>query len=753
MRLLEVLSNGDFCLTENFLDNAVPPYAILSHTWEQEDQEVTFKNMIEGSGYGKAGFKKIKFCGEQAKCDGLQYVWVDSCCINKGVPVEVSHAIRSMFHWYRKATRCYVYLSDVRKGKRKRADETQRSWEQAFRGSRWFTRGWTLQELLAPRSVEFFSQQGQRLGDKSSLRQIIHEVTGIPLSALGDTPLSQFSINERFSWMEHRQTTVEEDKVYSLIGIFGVSMPPLYNEGLVSAFKRLREEIDSLENCMRTLYLTDPRKDKKRIEEGKGGLLVESYHWILSHRNFKQWYNDGQSHLLWIKGDPGKGKTMLLCGIINELDKSNIGIRLLSYFFCQATDSRINNATAVLRGLLYMLIHEQPSLFVHVQQRFLHVGNDLFEDANAWIALSEIFTDILQDPILQDTYFIVDALDECIEGLPKLLDFINQKSSLSSRVKWLVSSRNWPDIEWQLDQAGDKAKLCLELNAESVSTAVNIYIDHKVKQLAQKMRYDDQTQKAVLEHLYSTADGTFLWVALVCQNLERIPRWNVYAKLKTFPPGLDPLYERMMNQICNLDNSELCKRILAMASILYEPVSLAELTTLIEMPEDLFEYPESLRELVCLCGSFLVIRKDTIYFVHQSAKDYLLGKASARIFPSGKQQGHYEAFSRSLKVLSSTLCRDIYKIRDLGCLIDQCETPSPDPLAALRYSCKYWINHCCDWSATIPDIIAGLQAGGDLDTFLRDKYLYWLEALSLCRSVPKGVLGMAKLETLIQVSF
>jgi len=197
--------------------------------------------------------------------------------------------------------------------------------------------------------------------------------------------------------MEHQQTTVEEDKAYSLLGIFGVSMPPLYTEGVVSAFKRLRQEMESLENCMRALHLTDPRRDKKRIEEGKGGLLEESYRWILNHRDFKQWCNNRQIHLLWIKGDPGKGKTMLLCGVINELIKINVGTRLLSYFFCQATDSRINNATAVSRGLLYLLIHEQPSVFSHVQRRFEHVGKDLFEDANAWIALSEIFTDILED--------------------------------------------------------------------------------------------------------------------------------------------------------------------------------------------------------------------------------------------------------------------------------------------------------------------------------------------------------------------
>ena len=275
--------------------------------------------------------------------------------------------------------------------------------------------------------------------------------------------------------------------------------------------------------CIQHLRLTDPRDDKMRIEETKGGLLEGSYHWILENSDFQQWRNDQQSRLLWIKSDPGKGKTMLLCGIVNELKKSMAKTDLLSYFFCQATDSRINNAIAVLRGLVFLLVDQQPSLISHIRKKHDCAGKALFEDANAWVALSEIFTSILQDPSLNSTYLIIDALDECVGDLPKLLDFIVQKSFVSPRVKWIVSSRNWPNIEERLERAGHKVSLCLELNAESVSTAVSIYIQYKVLQLAQQKRYDDKTRDAVLDHLFSNANNTFLWVALVCQNLEKIP--------------------------------------------------------------------------------------------------------------------------------------------------------------------------------------------------------------------------------------
>jgi Cdc6-like AAA superfamily ATPase len=165
-------------------------------------------------------------------------------------------------------------------------------------------------------------------------------------------------------------------------------------------------------------------------------LLEDSYHWILENSDFQQWRNDQQSRLLWIKGDPGKGKTMLLCGIVNELKKSMAKTDLLSYFFCQATDSRINNATAVLRGLIYLLVDQQPSLISHVRKKYDHAGKTLFEDANAWVALSEIFTNILQDPSLNSTYLIIDALDECVDRLAETV----RLSSSRSRLYLLVSS-------------------------------------------------------------------------------------------------------------------------------------------------------------------------------------------------------------------------------------------------------------------------------------------------------------------------
>jgi hypothetical protein len=243
MRLLEQKSNGEFGLTE-FFDDDIPPYAILSHRWGAPTTEVSFRDIIDGTGKSKAGYDKIRFCGKQARCDGIQYFWVDTCCINKADFTELSEAINSMFLWYRKATKCYVFISDVSKGLGNEDDDLlQSAWKSAFRKSSWFTRGWTLQELIAPTLVEFFSCEGQPLGDRISMEQQLHEITGIAIRALQGDPLSTFSFDEIMFWAKDRNTTRKEDKAYCLLGIFDIHLPLIYGEG-DKAFIRLEEEIN-----------------------------------------------------------------------------------------------------------------------------------------------------------------------------------------------------------------------------------------------------------------------------------------------------------------------------------------------------------------------------------------------------------------------------------------------------------------------------------------------------------------------------
>ncbi|KAL1796785.1 hypothetical protein ACET3X_005325 [Alternaria dauci] len=465
------------------------------------------------------------------------------------------------------------------------------------------------------------------------------------------------------------------------MGILGVSLSPIDGESQAEAMKRVRDEVEKQNHCVRDLRLSNPRDDKKRIEETKGGLLTDAYRWVLENHTFQQWQQDLDSRLLWVKGDPGKGKTMLLCGLINELQSSIPQSALLSYFFCQATDTRINSATAVLRGLLYMLVTLQPSLASHIRKKHDYAGKTMFEDENAWIVLAEIFEAVLQDPSLRMTYLIIDALDECVTDRPKLLSFIALQLSASPRAKWVVSSRNWPDIEAQLDQAGHKLKLSLELTATSVAAAVSVFIQNKVYHLAQEKRYKPEIQDAVLQHLTSNANDTFLWVALVCQDLQATAKHNVLKKLHSFPPGLDALYERMMQQINKSDDAELCKQVLASIALVHRPVTLEELVALIEQLEDIADDQDSIREIVALCGSFLTLQDDIVYFVHHSAQEFFLARSAGAVFPSGTEVVDHAMVLRSLQVISKTLHQDVYGLKEFENSADKVEQPIRDPSA------------------------------------------------------------------------
>lgn len=757
MRLLQLSASNELSLTSDLTHN-IPPYAILSHTWGIDGDEVTFQDIKDKCFQHKPGYQKILFCGNQARSDGLEHFWVDTCCIDKSSSAELTEAINSMFRWYRDAQKCYAFLADVCCDGAV-ADEPARStWKINFRKSRWFTRGWTLQELLAPTVVEFFSVEGQPLGGKTSLGQSIHEITHIPIRALQTPHLDEFNIETRMSWAKDRLTTKGEDKAYCLFGILGVSMPSNYGEGEEGAFKRLKGVLaadqdnqvagthlgTSIDQCLAELRISDPRDDKSRIVSSKGGLLKDSYRWIFENADFKQWHSDKNSSLLWIKGDPGKGKTMLLCGITDELAHLSTNQPLVSYFFCQATDRNLNNATAILRGLIYMLIRQKRSSVKHLYEEWKVAGSRLFEDANAWDALTRILISILQDCQRSEVVFVIDALDECSgNDLPKLIKFITQHSQ-TCEAKWLVSSRNWPEIEDMLDTASRKVRLSLELNRDSITAAVKVYIRHKAEELRSAKGLDDIKYNEIVVYMDSNANQTFLWVALVCQALQdpKVRPRHILAELKRFPPGLGSLYERMLSFIDASLDAELCLNVLGTVSITYRPIHLAELLSLVE--PGYIENLIALQEVVESCGSFLIIRNDIVYFVHQSAKDFLITNAIDHIFPhSGIPAKHRALTETSLKVLSQSLKRDMYNLQDPCISVRNCQ-PTPDPLAPLRYSCVFWVDHLIDggFYDTQQDWRNMVRATKE---FLQQKYLYWLEALSLLGATASGISSVTKL--------
>ncbi|KAH6953588.1 hypothetical protein DER45DRAFT_381485 [Fusarium avenaceum] len=520
-------------------------------------------------------------------------------------------------------------------------------------------------------------------------------------------------------------------------------------ESFLKAQQKRDEDKDN-NRWVAALHRTNPIHDKLRIQTNKGELLRDSYRWILDHDCYKRWEKDSSHHLLWIHGDPGKGKTMLLCGIIDELEKDPLN--KLSYFFCQASEAKLNNATFVLRGLLYSLVYRYPQLVPYIRTERPALGSEQFEGLNAWEALSDLLEVTLRHPHLQGVVLLLDALDECVDinDRRKLLEFFQRVlSSPTHNFKLIVTSRGWQDIRKRIgDEQDGTFSISLEENAEFFSTAVTAYIDREVQDLARGDPYKRQPKilTTVKNHLLRNAQDTFLWVALVCKELKDPQieeESHVNVVLSMSPPGLDGLYKRMLSQISSTKYySDLCIEILEVMSVLKRAITLEELFVILDMSHETNGTLDGLKLAIQYCGSMLNVQKSTVYFVHQSAVDFLTDQSLQGVRKIGDRHAHI--FSNSVRALMTCLRRDIYGLKAPDIHRDDIKTPELDPLASLKYSCVYWIDHLSD-----SDSADHMKDDSDAHKFFQEKFLFWIEAMSLLHEVPQAIQSIQKLQTLV----
>lgn len=544
---------------------------------------------------------------------------------------------------------------------------------------------------------------------------------------------------------------------------FGVRQTNSYLELLVNMHVSTERN-----KIVQTCYITDMAAEVEALQSRKDQLLADSYKWILDseeYKDFTDWQHSSSKRLLWIKGDAGKGKTMLLIGIVGELtsqlethmDKLN-----LSYFFCQGTNDKFNTATAIVKGLIWMLLRQERSLIRHLEPMFKDSGPDLFKDRNAFYNLKKILGWMLEDPILKRVYLVVDALDECRKeepGLPKLLELVSDFSKKYKNAKWLVSSRKNPDIEEALEDCAARRTLSLELNADSLTGAVEAYVKQKMVDLndTYRKRYRNRPLKVwekvdnirdeIGKEIRQKANGTFLWVALVFKEIKSLDAEQALKRTRQIPPGLDEVYAEMIRRITGPhEDAEQCKAVLLTMVNAYRPLHLSELAALAAL-SDLASH----ENIVNRCG-FLTIREEdnTIFFVHQSAKDYLVDakfeNEVVNIFPRGYTEGHRSIVVRSLEAMSNTLRRDIYDLHDFGFSMENAGDRPPDdnPLLSIEYSCIYWIDHLCE-----------VRSQGSVNehvySFFKKHFLHWLESLSLLGKLPDGIILIRKLLQVVQV--
>ena len=655
MRLLKANADGSFSLTW-FPEDQIPPYAILSHRWEPGDQEVTHQDLTGGidKATPKLGYEKIQFCGNQAKHDHLIYFWVDSCCIDKSSSAELTEALNSMFRWYQNAAKCYVYLSDVSSAVGKCDRSSHLLWESAFDRSLWFTRGWTLQELLAPSSVEFFSREGVWLGDKQSLKHRIVQITGIAVQALRGDSLLQFSVEERMAWAENRETTREEDQAYCLMGIFGVYLPVIYGEGKQNAKKRLQVEIQKVSKeleCLQSLRTSDYERFKDRNPDRLEGTCE----WFLLHDRYHEW-QQSNSGLLWVSADPGCGKSVLAKSLIDRemratssrtissqrANSQRVSFRATCYFFFKDDNEKQKSSTIALSSLLHQLFSQKQYLIRHAMRDYETEGSNL---SHSFAKLWNTFILAISDPNAGEVVCVLDALDECAEAERyQIIDTLSAfyKQCQSSQLKFLVTSRPYFDIEREfanLIRHFPTIHLQGEKESEAICREIDIVIKSKVSELGLQLKLDDSEQSALQDELLAMEHRTYLWLKLMVDVIrgELEPTKNrLKGVINTLPATVDQAYEAILSKA---KDQRRARKILYIIVAAIRPLTLKEISIALAIEdyhrsyEDLDLNLQNEARLATtirnLCGLFVNVIDQKVYLIHQTAKDFLVAKDQA----------------------------------------------------------------------------------------------------------------------------
>jgi hypothetical protein len=536
MRLLQRKRDGDFELTRELAEDMLPPYAILSHTWLADDkEEVTFEDMERGIAKEKvAGYDKILFCGDQAAKDGLDYFWVDTCCINKASSAELQEALTSMFSWYGKADRCYAYLLDVSALEAPDVDMDGQlpltSWESAFRQSRWFTRGWTLQELLAPPSVEFFSTERIRLGDKRSLEKWVTEITHIPPKALQRHPLADFTVAERFSWSKNRHTKRREDRAYCLLGIFHIFMPLMYGEG-DNAFVRLQAEIGKedadnarLDQYLSKLPIATEAAFNSLNNQHEATCLPNTRSELL--KNIVAWADSGDERcIFWLNGLAGTGKSTVARTIARTYhDRGTLGA---SFFFSKGGGD-LSNANRLVTTLARQLATKVPSARRSICEA-IRDQNDVLgqsiQDQWSQLILNPL-AKLIKNPVaLQMVVLVIDALDECHSesDIRLILRALTSATSLSNiRLRIFITSRPEIPIRHSFGKIPETERAVFvlhEISTDVVNQDLSLFFKDSFSNLREERDFepDDWPGMHIIDRLVDISYGLFIWASIACR--------------------------------------------------------------------------------------------------------------------------------------------------------------------------------------------------------------------------------------------
>ncbi|KAG5782101.1 hypothetical protein H9Q73_004278 [Fusarium xylarioides] len=518
------------------------------------------------------------------------------------------------------------------------------------------------------------------------------------------------------------------------------------------------------DECLNELLSTNSQNDKAQIELDKGGLFKEVCQWFLDSPSFKKWKGEINGGLLWVMGDPYTGKTMMLCGIIDELisstklsSKESDTLLTFAFFLTPGSNSTgsCTTALAVFCRLICLLVVQQPQLISHVRAKYTEIGSKLYNDSSYCSDAAGVLENMLKDVKAQKVYLVIDALDQCETDLDKLLHFITKCEA--SSVKWLLSSSKSSSIGMVLRHHRFLVTedLMSASNALHVSRAVSAYINHVTPELHCVLEDHDLDAK-IRQRLEKGPTGSFLWVSQIVQELRQVDTsWGVESVFTQTPKSLEKFYLTALERIlCTKgDTASHCGRVLATVRTASKPLYLGELGVLSRLPRTMSGDIKSITKAVHLCGFLLKVQDDgTVVFIHPSAREFVAGIHSYETtwhpespFWSTVKASHLHLLTACLDIMSENLRRDMYNLKQPDVSIHSIKSPSPNPLAALRYSIVHWADHL--EPAALEDTAICGQAVAyhyHIHDFLKINIMFWIEALSLCGQIPGGMRALVK---------
>ncbi|KAJ5755383.1 G-protein beta WD- 40 repeats containing protein [Penicillium manginii] len=484
------------------------------------------------------------------------------------------------------------------------------------------------------------------------------------------------------------------------------------------------EDIDRF--CMQNLACPDSFVVKNRLKAAKDKLHRQSWEWILQTPEYQSWMGDSEISLLWIKGGAGKGKTMMAIGLIEELSKQRENT--VAYFFCQNADRELNTLESIIKGLILGLVNQNTELKASLRRRWDTQRERFTEDCTSWRNLWDILFEMLASQCkLSSVYLVVDALDECQDGgMAEFLRLIVRNGLDQPKLKWLLTSRPLDSAERALLTGHEQTQVSLELNFSSISQAVDAYISQKVDELSAFQRYKAPLKSEIRLELSKKAEGTFLWVSLVCKKLENVPQERALGTIQDLPPGLDALYDRALDQLrdSKTDDTKKCMRLLKAMMLVYRPLNVVEVSAVTGLAD------EDNEGLVNRCASFIRRQANKIEFVHQSTRDYLAEEKTQSIFQLYTSFGHHDILQGCLSQLSERLKVNLLDLPRPDSTRNPSEPLSQEEtvkISCLDYAATFWVRHF----ENVDHAINQSETLENVRVFLYSKFLEWLEYLSL----------------------